>query len=100
MTAASGTRPQISGTSDISVDDAIAHALQAARLNYGEPDWFDVIAARGYISNGRVTFYQVTLDLGYEGPADTPPGDERESYFGKACSSRQSETPHTVEVRF
>ena len=66
MPAASSFNRTITGTSDVSVDDAIARTLTVARDGYGEPDWFDVVTARGFISNGQVTHYQVTLKLGYE----------------------------------
>jgi len=39
-------RQQITGTSDISVDDAIGRALIVARQSFGEPEWFDVLTAR------------------------------------------------------
>ncbi len=68
MVSGSCTRRQITGTSDISVDDAIARALSVAAQNFREPDWFDVLTARGFVSNGQVTHYQVTLDLGYSKP--------------------------------
>ena len=98
MKPRSGNRPQITGTSDISVDDAIARALNVARQSFGEPDWFDVGAARGFISNGRVTHYQVTLDLGYE---ELPGESGEDLYFQKVCSvRRQADVQHTIEVRF
>ena len=65
MASQNYTTRQITGTSDVSVDDAIARALSVARQRFSEPDWFDVVTARGYLSNGNVSHYQVTLDLGY-----------------------------------
>jgi flavin-binding protein dodecin len=95
------TRQQITGTSDISVDDAIARTLSVARARFREPDWFDVVTARGFISNGRVTHYQVTLDLGFEDTGSVQ--DEMsggEYYFKRACgrTPRMGEH-HTIETR-
>ena len=97
----SSTRRQITATSDISVDDAIARALSIAREGYKEPDWFDVLTARGFISNGRVTHYQVTLDLGYEMSNPTHDGMcSNEFYFQRACGgARHCDAPHTIETR-
>ena len=98
MTTRSGNRPQITGTSNISVDDAIARALTVARQSFGEPDWFDVGMARGFIHNGQVTHYQVTLDLGYE---EAPGTSGEDQYFRMACPvRRQADVHHTIEVRF
>jgi len=86
---------QITGTSDISVDDAISRALSVARQRFSQPDWFDVVTARGYLSNGSVSHYQVTLDLGYAKERNAL-GEDR--YF-TACAGRKSEMYHTVDVR-
>ncbi|HAW56296.1 MAG TPA: dodecin flavoprotein, partial [Hyphomonas sp.] len=40
---------RIVGLSPISVDDAIDRALVQARDLFGEPDWFEVSTARGFI---------------------------------------------------
>ena len=97
MPAASSFSRQITGISDISVDDAIARTLAVARDGYGEPDWFDVITARGFISNGRVTHYQVTLNLGYEAVNQ---GASDDFYFQRACRGARNMTGyHTIEAR-
>ena len=57
---------RIVGLSPISVDDAIDRALVQARDLFGEPDWFEVSTARGFISKGQVTHYEVSVELGYE----------------------------------
>ena len=98
MPAASSFSRQITGTSDLSVDDAISRTLAVARDGYGEPDWFDVVTARGFISNGRVTHYQVTLNLGYENTGKNRAEDD--SYFQRACGGfRRAGNHHTIETR-
>lgn len=86
MTSAQLPPRTIIGKSTKSVDDAIEHALVIARDEYGEPDWFDVSHARGFINNGRVTHYQVSLELGYEKSADP---DESDQYLVSAQSTRR-----------
>lgn len=89
---------QVSGVSDQSVDDAIGRALAAARDTFGEPQWFDVATARGFIRNGRVTHYQVTLDLGYEPLART---QHDGGYFRSACTGDAgSRGRSTLDIRF
>tara|TARA_R110002051_G_scaffold77322_1_gene140774 strand:- start:3177 stop:3476 length:300 start_codon:yes stop_codon:yes gene_type:complete len=98
MPAASSFNRTITGTSDVSVDDAIARTLTVARDGYGEPDWFDVVTARGFISNGQVTHYQVTLKLGYE--AASKAADAEDFYFQRACGGRRPPgSHHTIEAR-
>jgi hypothetical protein len=102
MVSGSCTRRQITGTSDISVDDAIARALSVAAQSFREPDWFDVLTARGFISNGQVTHYQVTLDLGYSNaqPANDASCSD-DYYFRRACGGpRRLDAWHTIEARF
>lgn len=100
MTTQTGSCRQITGTSDVSVDDAIARALSVAQQSYGEPEWFDVITARGFISNGRVTHYQVTLDLGYADAAGAHAAPGNDFYFRRACTGgSRLGTPHTIETR-
>ncbi|KDA01311.1 dodecin family protein [Hyphomonas oceanitis] len=96
MASTTYTTRQITGTSDISVDDAIARALNVARQRFSEPEWFDVVTARGFLSNGNVSHYQVTLDLGYAKERGTLEDDR---YFTAACSGRKSEMYHTVDLR-
>lgn len=76
----------IIGTSTKSVDDAIERALVVARHEYGEPDWFEVSNTRGFINNGCVTHYQVSLELGYETAADAAESDQ---YLNSAQSARR-----------
>lgn len=93
-------RRQITGTSDVSVDDAIGRALNVARQSFGEPEWFDVLTARGFLSDGRVSHYQVTLDLGYP-ETDEDAGSARSDYFERAFEARRrGDVHHTIEVRF
>lgn len=86
MASAGHTLRTIIGTSMESVDDAIERALVVARDEYGEPDWFEVSQTRGFISSGRITHYQVSLELGYEKPQTRVEPDQ---FLNAALSSRR-----------
>lgn len=57
---------KIVGTSKTSIEDAIDGALATASKTLRSLDWFDVISTRGFIENGKVKFYQVTIELGFK----------------------------------
>tara|TARA_R110000803_G_scaffold47300_1_gene98739 strand:- start:1107 stop:1403 length:297 start_codon:yes stop_codon:yes gene_type:complete len=86
MASARQTLRQITGTSTESVDDAIDRALVVARDQYGEPDWFEVVNTRGFINNGRVSHYQVSLELGYAKPDE---GHQPDQYLDSALTARR-----------
>ena len=53
------------GTSKSSIEDAITNAINTADKTLKNLDWFEVKETRGYIENGKVAYYQVTLELGF-----------------------------------
>lgn len=56
---------EIVGTSETSIDDAIAGAISRANTTVRNLDWFEVQQVRGHIVDGQVAHYQVTLKLGF-----------------------------------
>jgi flavin-binding protein dodecin len=52
------------GTSKEGVDEAIAGAIARASKSIDHLDWFEVSQIRGYIRDGAVDHYQVTLKVG------------------------------------
>jgi len=98
MVSAAGIERQIIGTSNVSVDDAIERGLTAAHIKYGAPTWFNVGNVRGIIHNGRVTHYEVTLELGFDLPERA---HEAGDYFRSACrgSPLQRMRP-SMDVRY
>ncbi|KCZ57155.1 hypothetical protein HY29_00065 [Hyphomonas beringensis] len=85
MGSAAGIERQIIGTSNVSVDDAIERGLTAAHIKYGAPTWFNVGNVRGIIDNGRVSHYEVTLELGFDTAEKAP---EAGDYFRSACRGK------------
>ncbi len=52
------------GTSKSGIDDAIRGAIMRAHKSVDHLDWFEVVGLRGYIRNGEVDHFQVTLKVG------------------------------------
>jgi dodecin len=57
---------EIVGSSQDSIEDAIAGALTRARKTLRNLDWFEVTEIRGHLDDdGNIGHYQVTLKLGF-----------------------------------
>lgn len=56
---------EIVGTSPDSVDQAIRNGVNRASQSLRHIDWFEVTDIRGYIRDGDVNHYQVTLKIGF-----------------------------------
>ena len=57
---------KIVGTSKTSIEDAINGAIKTAGASLRNLDWFEVISTRGYIDEGKVKYFQVTLEVGFK----------------------------------
>ncbi len=55
---------ELVGTSKVGVDDAIRNAVARASKTIDHLDWFEVSQVRGYIRNGDVDHFQVTVKVG------------------------------------
>jgi hypothetical protein len=56
---------ELVGSSPKSLDDAIRNALERARKTIRNMRWFEVIETRGYIEEGEIAHWQVTLKIGF-----------------------------------
>jgi flavin-binding protein dodecin len=56
---------KVVGTSKKSIEDAIETAIETASHSIKNLDWFEVKETRGYIEDGKVAYYQVSLELGF-----------------------------------
>ncbi len=56
---------ELTGTSDTSIEDAVARAIQRARKTIKNLHWFQVVETRGAISKGKVEQWQVTIKVGF-----------------------------------
>jgi len=56
---------ELVGSSREGVDDAIRRAIDKAGQTLRNMDWFEVKEIRGWIDEGTVQHYQVTLQVGF-----------------------------------
>lgn len=55
----------VTGTSTVSSDDAIRTAVKKAGESLRGMRWFKVRETRGYIDQGNVQHWQVTVEIGF-----------------------------------
>lgn len=56
---------EIVGSSSVSSDEAVKNALARAAMSIRNMRWFEVAETRGYIEDGKVAHWQVTLKIGF-----------------------------------
>jgi dodecin len=56
---------ELVGSSPNSVDEAVKNALARAAKTVRNMRWFEVTETRGYIEEGRIAHWQVTLKVGF-----------------------------------
>ena len=56
---------KVVGTSKKSIEDAVENAIATMGKSVKNLDWFEVASTRGYIDEGKVRYYQVTLEIGF-----------------------------------
>lgn len=56
---------ELTGTSKTSIEDAIKTAITKAAKTVHNMKWFVVTEQRGHIDNNAVSYYQVTLKIGF-----------------------------------
>ncbi len=56
---------RLTGTSTTGTDDAIRNAVRRAGKTLHNLRWFKVLETRGYIEDGAVAYFQVTVEIGF-----------------------------------
>ena len=56
---------EITGSSPIGIEDAISSAIAKAHETVRNIHWFSVIETRGFVADGKVAHWQVTLKIGF-----------------------------------
>jgi len=57
---------EITGTSEIDLENAIKNAIKRASKSIDNLRWFEVIDKRGNIKNGEIDRWQVTIKVGFK----------------------------------
>lgn len=56
---------EVVGSSKKGIEDAINTALERTSETVRNMRWFEVAEIRGYIEDNKVSYYQVTLKIGF-----------------------------------
>ena len=56
---------ELTGSSKTSIEDAVQSAIAQATKTVRNLRWFEVVETRGYIENGKISYWQVTLKVGF-----------------------------------
>lgn len=56
---------ELTGSSEVSQEDAVRKAVNAANQSVKNLRWFQVTDTRGHIENGEIAHWQVTVKIGF-----------------------------------
>jgi dodecin len=56
---------EVAGSSQTSIEDAIANAVGRASRTLRQVSWFEVLQTRGQVESGKISSYQVVLKVGF-----------------------------------
>lgn len=56
---------ELTGSSPNSIEDAVQNAIERASHTVHNMRWLEVRDTRGHISEGRVEYWQVTIEVGF-----------------------------------
>jgi flavin-binding protein dodecin len=56
---------ELVGTSRSTIEDAVQNALNKAGESIRNIRWFQVTETRGYVEEGNVAYWQVTIKIGF-----------------------------------
>jgi len=56
---------ELTGSSPVSMEDAVTNAIAKAAKTMRNMHWFEVTDTRGQIVDGKVAHWQVTLKIGF-----------------------------------
>ncbi len=56
---------ELTGSSKVSIEDAVKNAIVKAAESVHNMRWFQIADSRGYIQDSSVSYWQVTLKIGF-----------------------------------
>ncbi len=56
---------ELTGSSKVSIEDAVKNAIAKASESVHNIRWFQIVDSRGYIQDNAVSYWQVTIKIGF-----------------------------------
>lgn len=56
---------ELTGSSTVSMQDAVENAIARASKTVRDMRWFEVVETRGHIEEGAIKHWQVTIKVGF-----------------------------------
>jgi flavin-binding protein dodecin len=56
---------ELTGSSKTSIEDAVKNAIERASKTLRGMHWFEVTDTRGFIEDGKLAYWQVTVKVGF-----------------------------------
>jgi flavin-binding protein dodecin len=56
---------KLTGTSTVSIEDAVKKALKRANKTVKNLSWFQIVETRGNINKGKIKHWQVSIEVGF-----------------------------------
>lgn len=56
---------ELTGSSDIGIEDAVSRAITKAHETVRNIQWFTVTETRGHVTDGKVAHWQVSIKVGF-----------------------------------
>jgi flavin-binding protein dodecin len=56
---------ELVGSSTNGIEDAVQNAISKAGDSIRNMRWFQVVETRGYIEDGKIAYWQVTVKIGF-----------------------------------
>jgi len=56
---------ELTGSSENSMEEAVANAVARAAQTVRNMRWFEVVETRGFIEEGSIAYWQVTVKIGF-----------------------------------
>lgn len=67
---------ELTGSSKVSMQDAIENAIARAAKTIRHMRWFEVVETRGYLEDNKVAYWQVTVKIGFNIEDDSGEEDD------------------------
>ncbi len=56
---------ELTGSSDVGIEDAVQKAIAKASQTVRNMHWFEVVETRGHVADGKVAHWQVSIKVGF-----------------------------------